>query len=896
MAGSYDANKDYAAAIKKETDPGKKQQLINERQNKIDAMNAAGTNKNGYTNSIYGGSSGNNSSGSNKNSGSSSSKGSGSSGSSGYFDANKDYAAAIKNAQSDAERNQLIAERENKLNWLNATGQNKGYSNDIYTGGSGSNNVSSSVSKDSYGYFDSGKDYAAAIAAETDPVKKAQLIQERQNKLDYLNATGQNQNGYTNSIYGGSNPSSFGNQEPAVKGIYQNQDAVINNTALGAEQMQTIMNAALANSQQGEAMQIDPVATIDYQQVLNNTTDPAQRAALQAYFTRMQSNTDPSEVAGVYAGDTSMSLPDQALMKQYQQMYNDAKAAGNTTLMNAAHKAAENLRDNYRYYPLANSSGYNLGENDLGWIRDIVVRVDGLGNKYVDEYGLNNVTTTRFNADGSQSWKNVSKIGAHDDYVARQWERAEEYGKPENWTAIRIADANDVNLSAADLMAKYGAQAGMGRDLYGNARINSKVANGKTLADVYAEQGIISTGAVNNAAQAAVTGNYNGYGYFDPNLDYAALIAAETDPTRRAQLMQERENKINYLNGTGQNPNGYTNAIYGQTVQQTVPVVQQQMPMVEMPEYIGMTQEDIQAQYADMAAQLAAARQQQLNLTLQQSQAAQDAASAEYDDLARQAYILKRQQEMALPQQLSAMGISGGGSESANMQLQANYQNNLNNNEKARQRMMQDYALQNLAARTQANTDISGFYADANQSALNAWQNEQANKNAWNQWAANYQLSQQQYANDLAQQQYQNQFAQQQYQDELKQQQINLALQMGDYNKLKALGYDTTYLQRLQDAELNQLALEALYTQAQTAKVNGSVKSGSGGGKYTGGGNVTSEDEMEIGNGHGSSWISIPGIGRVAFNDSGNSELDQMVENGTVKETVRNGKIYYVKA
>lgn len=56
MAGYYNPKKDYAAAIKSEKNPAKKEQLKAERQNKIDAMNAAGTNKKGYTNSIYGGS------------------------------------------------------------------------------------------------------------------------------------------------------------------------------------------------------------------------------------------------------------------------------------------------------------------------------------------------------------------------------------------------------------------------------------------------------------------------------------------------------------------------------------------------------------------------------------------------------------------------------------------------------------------------------------------------------------------------------------------------------------------------------------------------------------------------------------------------------------------------
>ena len=54
MAGGFDKKKDYAAAIKNEKDPGKRNQLISERQNKINWMNSTGQNKNGYSNSIYG--------------------------------------------------------------------------------------------------------------------------------------------------------------------------------------------------------------------------------------------------------------------------------------------------------------------------------------------------------------------------------------------------------------------------------------------------------------------------------------------------------------------------------------------------------------------------------------------------------------------------------------------------------------------------------------------------------------------------------------------------------------------------------------------------------------------------------------------------------------------------
>ena len=803
MAGSYDPNKDYAAAIKNESDPAKKQQLISERQNKIDAMNAAGTNKNNYSNDIYtGGSS------ANKNSGSTSG-GSKNNSSGGYYDPNKDYAAAIKNATSDAERNQLIAERQNKIDAMNAAGTNTGgYNNSIYN----------TPSKESYGYFDSGKDYAAAIAAETDPVKKQQLIQERQNKLDYLNATGQNSQGYNNSIYGNGNATSFGGQ--AAMGQYQNQDAILQDAALGKLQLTQAENAALQsmNLTADDLSASNPLAQTNYEQALALATTPEQKAALTAYFTRLNSNADPSDVQGTYAGDYSMSLPDQALLVQYQAAYNQAKERGDTVAMEAARQMAEKLRDNYRYYPLANSNGYGLGENNIGWIRDIVVRVDDLGRKYVDQYNRNTVTTQAYDKDGNLSWKNTRSIDGHDDYVARQWDRADEYGN--DYMAFRIADANDANLSAAELVAKYGAQNGMGRELYGNARVSSKIENGKTLADVYAEQGITGYGT-QNTAQAATLGANAGqtdifsiYGYFDPNKDYAAAIQAATSQAEREALMAERQNKINYLNGTGQNANGYTNAIYGQTTQQT-----QQQPLLQeavLPEYVGMTQEELQEQYNALAEQLAAARQQQLNLTLQQSQAAQDTANQEYDDLARQAYITMRQSQNALPQQLAALGISGGGSETANLKLQTNYQNNLNTNEQQRAQMLKEYALANLQAQTQANTDISGYYSDALQNALNAWQNEMANQNAYNQWAANFQLQQQQYKDSLSQYEYEKQ------QNELALQ-IELALQTGDYSKLKALGYDTSYLEKQKQAQLAELALAAANTRSSNSSSGGKV-------------------------------------------------------------------------
>lgn len=805
MAGYYDKNKDYAAAIKKEKDPNKKNQLISERQNKIDAMNKAGTNKNGYTNSIYGSGSKNNSSSSGKgSSGSSDSSG----GNSGYFDKNLDYAAAIRN--------------------------------------------------------------------EKDPVRQAQLIAERQNKLNWMNSNGTNKGGWTNDIYNGTEAS-------APKGQYRNADTTLNNTnkaAIAATATPTTETATTAETA------TDPTAPTSF-----GTIDAAQKAALQAYITRQYAHQKAESGEGTYNGDGSMSLPDQTKLREYQTAYNQAKAAGDQNGMALAHKAAENLRDNYRYYPLANSNGYGLGENNIGWVRDLVVRGDQLGNKMVDEYNRGTVTTTTYDKDGNFVNRYTGgNIAGHDARVAKEMQRVNEKlaGKENNTFALRLSNPEDVKLSNAELLAKYG-----GGITEGNNGIGLYTAPNGRASSGYASGGR-DTGYANAAASgnqlaaspggstAANTGSDAQFGYFDPNKDYAAAIKNAGSTQEMVQLQKERQNKLNWLNANGTN-NGYTNRIYS-NYDNLFGEKQ------ELPEYTGMTQDELFDGYNDMAASLEEQRRALLSAALAQNAAEQEKANSQYDELARQAYILKRQNENALPQQLAALGISGGGSESANLELAANYQNNLASNEQARQQMLKDYALQALQARTQADSDISGYYADAKQQAMSAWQNEAANRNSWNQWAASFGQQLKEYGDSLNSQTYQEILANKQYEDSLRQQQIDLALQMGDYKKLAAMGYDTTYLKRMQDAELEQLALDAMLTRANIAKVNGSVTRGSGGGTGNNDDGPGDPEELTVTNQDNGAAIYVPGLRWVSYKD-----LDKMVNAGTVKETVDGSKVTYRK-
>ena len=405
-------------------------------------------------------------------------------------------------------------------------------------------------------------------------------------------------------------------------------------------------------------------------------------------------------------------------------------------------------------------------------------------------------------------------------------------------------------------------------------------------------------------------------GYYNPKKDYAAAIKSEKNPAKKEQLKAERQNKIDAMNAAGTNKKGYTNSIYGGSYSSSG----------KGNASSGGGYFDKNLDYAAAIrnekdpvkqAQLIAERQNKLNWMNANgtNKGYTNQIYSNYDELARQAYILKRQNENALPQQLAALGISGGGSESANLALAANYENSLASNEQARQQALRDYALQALQARTQADSDISGYYADAKQQAMNAWQSEAANRNSWNQWAANYKQGLREYSDSMNSQTYQENLASKQYADTLRQQQIDLALQMGDYKKLAAMGYDVSYLKRMQDAELEQLALDAMLTRANIAKVNSSVTRGSGGGtRGSKGGKGNSGKGGSKGGGNGGSSSSGTGKGTTDVSAAGlmklqnlvnyygtksnplvNTAIQNMLKNGTINEATYNAFLKTMK-
>ena len=533
---------------------------------------------------------------SSSNKGSSSSYNKGSSSSFGTFDKNKDYAAAIKNETDPIKRQQLEAERQNKINWLNATGQNKwGATNSIYGSSSGS-----------YNGYGANRDYAAEIAikkAQNDMAAVQQLMQERQLKIDAMNAANQNKWNATNDIY-----------------------------------------------------------------------------------------------SGWFQGDTTgnPSISFSKNWKDYTEGWDwNAEDLSRDDLQNRIDRIINSMQANSARYEYANNKEQLAAEN----------------KDYADQLARLGIQVEQLTP-GSWYYMN------HPIYNGDVYANTED-GQTGYYKLYDVPQINPFDNQYADRLM---AQGGM-----------YVAEQGSSLEDIFAE---------------------------NPFMDMADMQAESIDEQLKA----------------------------------------------------------LQAQ-----------------LELQKSQ-----NNSYYDDIARQAYIAMRQGQSAMPQRLAAYGISGGASETAELGLNTNYQNNLNDNELARQQMLQDLDYQNLMAQVQANSDKTNVYAQAQKDAYNAylqqqqleqqqkqWEQEQ-NRWEWqqNQWQQEFDFQRQQYENSLRYQMDADEWERRQYD-------IDLALKMGDYQKLANMGYNTSYLQQMQNYELQQLAQEAMAASTRSSAGNtssraSSRKSGSG--------------------------------------------------------------------
>lgn len=212
------------------------------------------------------------------------------------------------------------------------------------------------------------------------------------------------------------------------------------------------------------------------------------------------------------------------------------------------------------------------------------------------------------------------------------------------------------------------------------------------------------------------------------------------------------------------------------------------------------------------------------------------------DDNARQAYIMHMQQKKALPQQLASQGVTGGATETASLGLASDYQNNVNTINQNRANSIQDIdnAIVDLQNTGDLNT-VEQVLAN-NQAALNAYKEAFAQKQAYNQWATNFNANRSDtaweqaykdkaYKDSMAQQELENQWYERNYNDSQKKEETNRVITMLENGMVDAsrasalLGIPVeqinsfvNYIKRNRELEQNKMQADISNTYANTSK------------------------------------------------------------------------------
>lgn len=589
------------------------------------------------------------------------------------------------------------------------------------------------------GGFDKNKDYAAAIKNEKDPGKRNQLISERQNKINWMNSTGQNKNGYSNSIYGSKystisekGGSSGGGSRGGGWGGYSEPDYA----AIAAQARREADMAATFASMNAAKIGMDNAAMEAAMKNTNDTYSGFNKATVDN--TRSESAINPA----AYTFRNFDPNRDYA-----------AEIAKETDPA----KRAQLKQERQNKLDWMNNAGTNKG-----YTNDIYKDDERKEAKY-----------TPYFQDYTQGW---------------------------DWNGIRKGARADLNNRAYDII---------------NAMRQNSVAYGKS--DPATQKQL----AAENQAYADQLNNLGiAVRQFEPGGSwyYTGRPVLKGDPyeteTGYYKLYDVPDNYDMFVNN-----NQYEELLFDKD-----PKTQAEYGMNGGWGDWFMNAADMQAGAVD--AQLKALQEK---LAMQRGE-----NNSYYDDIASQAYIAKRQAEAAMPQRLAAYGISGGGSESAQLGLDTSYQNNINANELARQKMMQQLDYENILAQSQANSDKANIYAQAQKDAYNAYlqqQQMQQQQEQWqwqkDTWLKEFELNRQQYENELRYQMDQDEWKRRQYE-------IDLALEMGDYGKLASMGYNVDYLKKMQQYELQKLAQQAMKSSSRSS--GGSSRSRSSGSGSSGGG------------------------------------------------------------
>lgn len=187
-------------------------------------------------------------------------------------------------------------------------------------------------------------------------------------------------------------------------------------------------------------------------------------------------------------------------------------------------------------------------------------------------------------------------------------------------------------------------------------------------------------------------------------------------------------------------------------------------------------QQEVPNYYEEYQKQLQDYQQNQENLLNRQYAAALEAAklnldsqktqvNQQYDDLARQLYIQRRQQELNLPQQMAAMGYTGGITESSALGLQTSYADALRQGETQRINTIASLEQAIRQAELEGNQQLAAQLSSLAQNTMGLYADSLAQ--IQNQANQNQQFKYQQIMDNIANRQWAQQWAYDQQQDRL---------------------------------------------------------------------------------------------------------------------------------
>lgn len=187
-------------------------------------------------------------------------------------------------------------------------------------------------------------------------------------------------------------------------------------------------------------------------------------------------------------------------------------------------------------------------------------------------------------------------------------------------------------------------------------------------------------------------------------------------------------------------------------------------------------QQEVPNYYEEYQKQLQDYQQNQENLLNRQYAAALEAAklnldsqktqvNQQYDDLARQLYIQRRQQELNLPQQMAAMGYTGGITESSALGLQTSYADALRQGETQRINTIASLEQAIRQAELEGNQQLASQLSALAQNTMGLYADSLAQ--IQNQANQNQQFKYQQIMDNIANRQWAQQWAYDQQQDRL---------------------------------------------------------------------------------------------------------------------------------